>query len=113
MNKDDYWNGDDIVNQMVHRAIPISNFLWPRSEYRVVWAFDQSTGHGKFAPNALKASNMNLNPGGLKPVLRDGWYMDKVRDSEELFKYTCALVFEIDNTPLTGWNAHNTRDVSH
>ena len=84
MNKDDYWNGDTMVEQMEKRALPISKILWPRTEFRVVWAFDQSTGHGKYASNALKAKNMNLYEGGSKPILGDGWYIGEVRDNLDL-----------------------------
>jgi len=41
-----------------------------------LFCFDQSSNHAAMAANALIASNMNLNPGGSQPALRDGWFMD-------------------------------------
>ncbi|EQC40132.1 hypothetical protein SDRG_02782 [Saprolegnia diclina VS20] len=37
-----------------------------------VFLFDNSTNHGAFSADALNTSNMNLNPGGKQPKLRDG-----------------------------------------
>ena len=41
-----------------------------------VWMFDNSTGHGAFAPDALVASKLNLNAGGKQSQLRDGWFLN-------------------------------------
>jgi hypothetical protein len=37
--------------------------------------FDNSTNHGAWAPDALIAQRMNLNPGGAQPVMRPGWFV--------------------------------------
>lgn len=74
-NRDGYWNATDMLNQMSERALPISKILYPRDHYEVVWLFDQSTGHAKFADDALKSSNMNMGDGGKVLPLRDGWYI--------------------------------------
>ena len=39
-----------------------------------VFMFDNSTNHGAFVDDALNVNNMNLSPGGKKPVLRPGWF---------------------------------------
>ena len=36
-----------------------------------MWIFDQSSGHNGFAPDALVASRMNVNPGGKQPKMHD------------------------------------------
>jgi hypothetical protein len=35
---------------------------------------DNSQGHSAYPPDALRVSQMNLNPGGAKPQMRDGWF---------------------------------------
>lgn len=42
---------------------------------------DNSQGHSVYAADALRASKMNLNPGGVQPRMRDGWYL---RDGERV-----------------------------
>jgi hypothetical protein len=41
-----------------------------------LFCFDQSSNHAAMAGDGLIASNMNLNPGGSQPALRDGWFVD-------------------------------------
>jgi hypothetical protein len=36
---------------------------------------DNSQGHSAYLPNALHVLQMNLNPGGAKPKMRDSWFM--------------------------------------
>lgn len=36
-----------------------------------MWISDQSSGHNRFAPDALVANRMNVNPGGKQPKLHD------------------------------------------
>ena len=36
-----------------------------------VFAFDNSSSHAKLADDTLNATNMNLNPGGKQPIMRD------------------------------------------
>lgn len=43
-----------------------------RETHTLVWIFDQSSGHNRFADNALVASRMNVYPGGQQPIMRDG-----------------------------------------
>jgi hypothetical protein len=53
----------------VNRAIPIFEATHPGAI--AVFAFDNSTSHGAFSPNALVASHMNVGPGGKQPKMRD------------------------------------------
>ncbi|KAH8914075.1 hypothetical protein BT69DRAFT_1343613 [Atractiella rhizophila] len=54
------------------KFIPVFERLHPGQTALVV--FDNSTGHGAMASDALNAKNMNLGPGGKQPVMRDGWW---------------------------------------
>ena len=39
-----------------------------------MFAFDNSSGHSVFAADALLAHNMNLKPGGKKPLMRPSYF---------------------------------------
>jgi hypothetical protein len=52
-------------------VIPIFNYAYP--DFKALFAFDNLSNHSSFAPDALLASRMNLNPGGKQPKMRDGW----------------------------------------
>ena len=45
------------------------------AEYQALFMVDNSQGHSAYPPDALRVSQMNLNPGGAKPKMRDGWFM--------------------------------------
>ncbi|PKY59599.1 hypothetical protein RhiirA4_430523 [Rhizophagus irregularis] len=68
-NFDGWWNIDKLLEQIVNRAIPIFEKTHPGAI--AVFAFDNSSSHGKYADNALNANHMNLNPGGKQAKLRD------------------------------------------
>jgi hypothetical protein len=36
---------------------------------------DNSQGNSAYPPDALRVLQMNLNPGGAKPKMQDGWFM--------------------------------------
>ncbi|PKK64588.1 hypothetical protein RhiirC2_787281 [Rhizophagus irregularis] len=44
-----------------------------------IFAFDNSTSHGAFAPDALVASRMNVNPGGKQPKMRNTIFNGQVQ----------------------------------
>lgn len=52
---------------------------------------DNSQGHSCYAPDALRASKMNMNPGGAQPRMRDGWYMQNGE------KVTQSMIFPPDH----------------
>ncbi|EJD54935.1 hypothetical protein AURDEDRAFT_155172 [Auricularia subglabra TFB-10046 SS5] len=52
----------------VDNAIKIRKLLFP--DKQAVWVFDNSSAHGAFAPDALQAQKMNVNPGGAQPKMR-------------------------------------------
>ena len=46
----------------VKRVIPLFEYMYPNAVAEFI--FDQSSAHGAFAPDALNAKEMNVNPGG-------------------------------------------------
>ena len=75
--KDNYWTGDKMVEHTIKAALPI--FRWAFPGCQAVFAFDNASNHSAFAPDALLASQMNLNPGGKQPHMRDGFIHSKQR----------------------------------
>ena len=76
-NGDRWWNCDNLVDQIfesgwlhlyhwlnmqVKRVIPLFEYIYPNAVAEFI--FDQSSAHGAFAPDALNAKEMNVNPGG-------------------------------------------------
>jgi hypothetical protein len=74
-----YWDGEDLLKQVVEKAQPIAQALYPG--YEIVWIFDNATSHSVFKGDALSSKLMGLNPGGVQPHLRNGWYIPE--DSTE------------------------------
>ena len=81
-NADGYWDCEDLVMQTKDRAIPIFKILHPDCD--ALFVFDNSSGHLAFAPDALIASRLNLNDGGVncKPM-RNGWFVGRNGDRIE------------------------------
>ena len=52
-----------------------------------MWLFDHSSCHTAYAPNALNARKMNVNPGGVQPLMRDTVWEGRVQ----------RMVFNIGN----------------
>jgi transposase len=69
--KDNYWNSEKMIQQVLDVALPIFRAAFPG--FIGVWIFDNSTNHGCFAPDALRAEKLNLGPGGKQPLLRNGF----------------------------------------
>ncbi|PKK56901.1 hypothetical protein RhiirC2_799081, partial [Rhizophagus irregularis] len=68
-NFDGWWNIDQLIDQIKTRTIPIFEKIHPGMI--AVFAFDNSSSHAKLADDTLNAANMNLNPGGKQPIMRD------------------------------------------
>ncbi|KAJ2922656.1 hypothetical protein H1R20_g14444, partial [Candolleomyces eurysporus] len=62
-NGDGWWNAERLIAQ-VKQMLPLFEKLYPGAVGE--FFFDQSTAHSAFAPDALMASEMNVNPGGKK-----------------------------------------------
>ncbi|KAH8922371.1 hypothetical protein BT69DRAFT_1308593 [Atractiella rhizophila] len=75
-NHDGFWTGELIltmsVKQVKTKLIPLFEQLYPGQQMLLL--LDNSQGHSFFAKDALRATEMNLNPGGVQARLRPGWY---------------------------------------
>ncbi|RIA82539.1 hypothetical protein C1645_835213 [Glomus cerebriforme] len=76
-NHDGWWTVEKLVEQIIQRAIPIFETTHPNAIG--IFAFDNSTSHGAFAPDALIASRMNVNPGGKQPRMRNTIFNEQVQ----------------------------------
>ena len=86
---DGYWKSEHMLNQLVHKAIPIFEVLHPGCTG--VFCFDQSTNHNAMAEDALIVTRMNLSPGGAQPKMRNGWYIDEFGE-----KHVQSMIFPDD-----------------
>src|SRR2546421_2224379 len=69
-NRDGWWTNQDLINQVVDRAIPIFERTHPGKI--VLFMFDNSCNHTAYTEDALVVSRMNLKDGGKQPLLRNG-----------------------------------------
>jgi hypothetical protein len=69
-NRDGWWTNQDLINQVVDRAIPIFERTHPGKI--ALFMFDNSCNHNAYAEDALVVSRMNLKDGGKQPLLRNG-----------------------------------------
>jgi len=65
-----WWDGDQLVEQVLKLAIPIFETAYPGCH--ALFLFDNATSHFAYSPNALRATSMNLRPGGAQLPLRSG-----------------------------------------
>jgi hypothetical protein len=61
-NADGYWRCENLVEQVKERLVPIFRILHPHDEALI--AFDNSSNHHAFAPDALRSQALNLTDGG-------------------------------------------------
>jgi hypothetical protein len=47
----------------------------------LIFVFDNSTNHGTRSEDALIVRKINMHPGGLQPLMREGW---PIRDEEKV-----------------------------
>lgn len=73
-NNDGYWKGEHLLKQVVEKALPIGEALYPG--YQLLFLFDNATSHSVYASDALQVDEMNKGIGGQQRYLRDGWYTD-------------------------------------
>ncbi|TBU52039.1 hypothetical protein BD310DRAFT_833073 [Dichomitus squalens] len=89
-NHDGFWNGEMFCKQLIEKFFPAFEAAHGPGHIAVIFV-DNSQGHSCYAPDALRASKMNLNPGGVQPRMRDGWYD---RDGRRV---TQTMVFPADH----------------
>ncbi|KAH9129561.1 hypothetical protein AeMF1_000377 [Aphanomyces euteiches] len=79
-DQDGYWTNDHLIAQLRSKALAAFEFLHPNAT--ALFTFDQSTNHGAFASDALRANCMNLGSGGSQPIMRNGSFgFDKTPQS--------------------------------
>ena len=71
-NNDGYWDGAKLYYQVIKKALPIAEALYPR--YFFLFLFGNATSHSVYAKDVLQVKNMNKGIGGKQPQLRNGWY---------------------------------------
>ena len=71
-NNDGYWDKAKLHQQVVNKALPIAEALYPG--YSLLYLFDNATSHSVYAKDALQVQDMNKGCGGKQPILRDGWF---------------------------------------
>ena len=69
---DGYWDRAKLHKQVVNKALPIAEALYPG--YSLLFLFDNATSHSVYAKDALQVKDMNKGYGGKQPVLRNGWF---------------------------------------
>jgi hypothetical protein len=71
-HKEGYWKNKHVAAQLENCAIPIFNILHPNATHQGLFAFDNSSNHRSFAPDALQLGKLNVTDGGakLKPIMR-------------------------------------------
>ncbi|CAG8718221.1 13358_t:CDS:2 [Rhizophagus irregularis] len=82
-NNDGWWKADDLISQVIERAIPIFEARFPGCQ--ALFAFDNASSHATFSPDALIAKNMNLNPGGKQPKMRRTYFGDENIQQDMIF----------------------------
>jgi len=69
------WTGDRLLDQVIQKAIPAFEAQFPGC--KALFAFDNSRNHCKFVTDALRVSEMNLEPGGKSArLMRDTYVLD-------------------------------------
>ena len=59
---DGYWTGEELLDQVVKKALPIGEVLYPG--YELLFIFDNVTSHSVYAKDALQIGNINKGSGG-------------------------------------------------
>lgn len=69
--KDNWWDSEKMCKHILDVVEPMARLVYPGCNF--VFLFDNATNHSCFAENALNVTDMNLNPGGKQPVMREGF----------------------------------------
>ena len=64
-NNDGYWNGAKLHKQVVEKALPIAEALYPG--YSLCFLFDNATSHSVDAKDTIQVKKMNKMVGGKQP----------------------------------------------
>ena len=75
VEREGYWTSEKFMLQM-KKAVQIAEFKYNPSTHTIIWLFDQNSCHKAYAPNA---NEMNVNPGGVQPLMRDTVWAGRVQ----------------------------------
>lgn len=64
-NNDGYWDGAKLHQQVVNKALPIAEALYPG--YSLLFLFNNATSHSVYAKDALQVKDMNKGVGSQQP----------------------------------------------
>lgn len=84
-NNDEYWDEAKLYKQVVNKALPIAEALYPR--YSPLFLFDNATSHSVYAKDAFQVQKMNKGIGGKQAQLRNGWLDQEGVWVEQLINY--------------------------
>lgn len=69
-NNDGYWDGPKLLKQVVKKAIPIVDDLYPG--YSLFFMFHNAISHVVYTKDTLCPRGMNKSSNGNHPLLKDG-----------------------------------------
>ena len=73
-NSQGYWTNSHMQDQL-KLAVRLFEEMHPSCQG--LFIFDQSSNHGALSEDALRATTMNLGPGGKQPKMRDGYFFER------------------------------------
>ena len=83
-NNDGYWDGAKLHNQVVNKALPITQALYPG--YSLLFLFDNVTSHSVYSKDAFQVKDINKGLGGKQPILRNAWFdRENIRISQPIY----------------------------
>ena len=65
-----YWTGKHLLEQIINKAPPITESLYP--DYELLFMFDNATSHSIYRKDALQVAHINKRQGGQQPFLQLG-----------------------------------------
>ena len=97
-NREGHWRAHHVVEHL-EEFIDILEHVAPAFQH--LFIFDNSSGHGAFAPDALVASKMSKGWGGKQPLMRPGYYYTP----DSCFRVKQHMVFqEGDDPPVSKYS---------
>ena len=83
-NNDGYWDGAKLYKQVVDKALPIAQALYPG--YSLLFLFDNTTSHSVYFKDALQVKDMNKGLRGKQLILHNGWLnCENIRISQPMY----------------------------
>jgi hypothetical protein len=82
-SRDGWWKSDDMVNQLVQKAIPLFEHLHPNC--KGIFCFDQSSNHNAYASDTLIPTKLNLSGKGKQRKCHATWFIqDGLKISQDM-----------------------------